>query len=112
KVEQKKKESLTTLSLSGGNLKSCGKKLPPGGSAKVSAARKKRRKLFSNVKGRFRTRGRNSTATVRGTEWRTTDTCAGTLTEVKKGSVEVRDLAARKTIVVKKGHSYFAKAPK
>ena len=112
KIEQKKKEALTTLSLTGGGLKSCGKKLPPGGSAKVTAARRKKRKLFSSVKGRFRTRGRNSTATVRGTEWRMTDTCAGTLTEVKKGSVLVRDLTKRKTIVVKKGHSYLAKPPK
>jgi hypothetical protein len=112
KIEQKKKQALTTLSLTGGGLKSCGKKLPPGGSAKVTAARKKKRKLFSSVKGRFRTRGRNSTATVRGTEWRMTDSCAGTLTEVKKGSVDVRDLTKRKTIVVKKGHSYLAKPPK
>jgi hypothetical protein len=111
KIQQKKKEALTTLSLTGGGLSSCGKKLPPGGSAKVTAARKKRRKLFSNVKGHFRTRGRNSAATVRGTEWRVTDTCAGTKTEVKRGSVTVEDLVAKKTVVVKKGHSYFAKAP-
>jgi hypothetical protein len=109
---QTRKNPLTTLSMTGGGLSSCSK-LPRGGSAKVTAAKKrKRRSLFSNVKGRFRTRGRNSTATVRGTSWQMTDTCAGTRTTVSRGSVTVHDLTLRKTKVVKAGHSYFAKAPK
>jgi hypothetical protein len=41
--------------------------------------------------GRFRTRGRNSVATVRGTRWLTRETSAGTLTRVAEGAVEVRD---------------------
>jgi ferric-dicitrate binding protein FerR (iron transport regulator) len=73
--------------------------------------RKRARSLFANVHGRFRTRGRNSTATVRGTTYLVKDTCSGTLTKVKKGRVVVRDLRLRRTRTVKAGHSYFARAP-
>jgi hypothetical protein len=108
---QTKKNPLTTLSMVGANLNSCSR-LPHGGAAKVTAAKKgKRRTLFSDVKGRFSTRGRNSAATVRGTSWTMTDTCSGTLTLVKTGRVEVRDFRLRKTNVVKAGHSYLARAP-
>jgi hypothetical protein len=108
---QTKKNPLTTLSMTGGGLNACSK-LPRGGSKKVRAAKTRRRTLFSNVKGRFRARGRNSTATVRGTSWTMTDTCSGTLTKVKTGSVTVRDFRLRKTRVVKAGHSYLARAVK
>jgi NHL repeat len=111
KFGQTKKNPLTTLSMTGGGLSSCST-LPRGGSRKVAAAKRKRRTLFSNVKGRFRTRGRNSTATVRGTKWTMTDTCSGTRTSVKTGSVTVRDFTLRKTRTVKAGHSYLARVPK
>ena len=76
------------------------------------SARKRRpsRQLFSSVHGRFRTRGRNSTATVRGTKWLTKDTCAGTLTRVMEGTVVVQDLRKHKKVVVKSGHQYLARA--
>jgi hypothetical protein len=60
--------------------------------------------------GRFRTRGSNSVATVRGTEWYTADRCDGTLTRVKSGSVSVRDLRRHRTVVVAAGKSYLAPA--
>jgi hypothetical protein len=50
--------------------------------------------------GRFRTRGRNSVATVRGTTWYTADTCAGTVTGVVAGSVAVRDLHSGRVTVL------------
>ena len=78
----------------------------------AAAARKRKRRLFSSVKGRFRTRGRNASATVRGTSWTMTDTCAGTLTVVKSGSVTVRDLVKRKTVKLKKGQRYMARSRK
>jgi hypothetical protein len=110
-IGQTRKNPLTTLSMTGGSLNACSK-LPRGGSRKVTAsARKRRRTLFSNVKGRFRTRGRNSTATVRGTSWTMTDTCSGTRTTVKTGSVHVHDFTLRKNKIVKAGHSYLARAP-
>jgi hypothetical protein len=39
-----------------------------------------------------------------------TDTCAGTLTAVTRGSVVVRDFRLRKNKVVKAGHKYLARA--
>jgi hypothetical protein len=112
-VLQSRKNPLTTLSMVGASLNQCKVKLPKGGAPKqsVSAAAKHRRTLFSSVKGRFRARGRNSTATVRGTKWRMTDTCAGTTTTVTEGSVLVRDLTLKRNVLVKAGHSYLAHAP-
>jgi hypothetical protein len=112
-VQQTSKNHLTTLSMVGGGLNTCKVKLPKGGAPKQSAgaARKRRRTLFSSVKGRFRTRGRNSSATVRGTKWRVTDTCSGTKTTVTQGSVLVRDLTLRRNVMVKAGHSYLARTP-
>ena len=110
-VGQRTKNPLTTVSMTGAGLSACSK-LPPGGSPKVAAAKRKRRRaLFSSVKGSFRTRGRNSSATARGTSWTMTDTCAGTLTTVRTGSVNVRDFNLRKTRLVKRGHRYLARAP-
>lgn len=41
-----------------------------------------------------------------------TDTCAGTLTRVKRGTVVVRDFKLRKSKKLKAGQSYFARAPR
>lgn len=105
-VQQSSKNPLTTLSMSGGSLKKCGRALPAGG-----AAKKPSRTLFANVKGHFRTRGRNSSATVRGTKWTMTDSCKGTLTTVKQGSVVVRDFTLRTSKTLKKGQHYLAHPP-
>jgi hypothetical protein len=51
-----------------------------------------------------------SSATVRGTIWLVQDQCNGTLTKVKRGTVAVRDLKRKKTVSVKAGHSYLARA--
>jgi hypothetical protein len=59
--------------------------------------------------GRFRTRGRNSVATVRGTRWVTRETCAGTLTRVMQGAVDVFDRRTHRTVRVRAGHSYLAR---
>jgi hypothetical protein len=37
------------------------------------------------------------------------DSCAGTLTTVKRGKVAVRDFRRKKTIVVSRGKSYLAR---
>jgi hypothetical protein len=47
---------------------------------------------------------------VRGTQWLTEDRCDSTLTRVVKGSVSVRDFANKKSVVVKAGKKYVAKA--
>jgi hypothetical protein len=67
-------------------------------------------KLWGNGKGKFRTSGKYSSATVRGTIWLVQDRCDGTLTKVTRGSVRVRDLRRKKTVTVKAGHSYLARA--
>ena len=66
------------------------------------------RRIWGSGKGKFRTRGRYSSATVRGTTWRTQDRCDGTLTHVQEGSVTVRDFGRRQDIVVRAGKSYLA----
>jgi hypothetical protein len=80
-------------------------------SAAAAAKRKPRkRKLWGQDKGgRYRTHGANSVATVRGTKWVTTDTCAGTRTTVTEGAVSVRDLRRKRSVLVRAGHSYVAR---
>jgi ferric-dicitrate binding protein FerR (iron transport regulator) len=78
----------------------------------VDAKRKRPvRRLWGNGKGRFTTKGRYSSATVRGTKWLVQDRCDGTLTRVLRGIVLVRDFRARKNVSVRAGRSYLAKAP-
>ena len=66
--------------------------------------------LRGKAKGHFRTRGHFSAATVRGTEWGVRDRCDGTLTVVTRGVVAVRDFTLHKTVIVKTGQTYLAKA--
>jgi hypothetical protein len=101
--QTKHNKGLTELVLQGGNLtRTCSTK-------PASAAAKRGRQLFANAHGHFRTRGRYSTATVRGTKWLTKDTCAGTRTSVMRGTVQVRDLVKRRNVLVKAHHSYLAR---
>lgn len=82
-----------------------------GGKGKASAAAKKKksRKLWGDGKGAFRTTGKHSSATVRGTKWLVTDTCAGTQTRVTQGSVVVRDFKRKRNVVVRAGKRYLAR---
>ena len=93
---------LTDLVLKGGSFarRVCGS---PGRAKAAALRRRTVRRLRSNARGRFRTRGRHSAATVRGTVWETTDRCDGTLTKVTRGAVVVRDLRRRRNIVVAAG---------
>ena len=114
-------KGLTTLTLDEGlfpgapSYESCGS----GKAAKV-ASRARGAKLSAHIvqtleasdnHGQFRTSGRYSASTVRGTSWKTSDRCDGTLTAVRRGTVEVLDFASRKTIVLHAGQSYLASAP-
>jgi Tol biopolymer transport system component len=108
-----KNKGLTTLRLKGASFKSC-RGSAAAASAVAQAARRKLsgrtiRRLSGNAKGRFRTRGRHSAATVRGTKWTVADRCDGTLTKVKRGRVAVRDFRRQRTIVVRAGKSYLAR---
>lgn len=68
--------------------------------------------LHASAKGKFRTTGRYSAATVRGTKWTIADRCDGTLTHDIVHSVLVSDFVRHKTIVLHAGQSYLAKARK
>ena len=76
----------------------------------ASAARRRGRRLWGSASGRFRSRGRYSSATVRGTDWLVEDQPRGTLTFVRRGSVTVRDFVRRRTIRLRQGRRYFARA--
>jgi hypothetical protein len=76
-VTQGKSDDLTNLTLAGGNFGVCS--AAARARKPVVGAANKRRRLFGHAHGHFRTRGRNSSATVRGTEWLTEDRCTGTV---------------------------------
>jgi hypothetical protein len=67
--------------------------------------------LRGNAHGKFTTTGQYSAATVRGTVWSVANRCDGTLTQVTRGVVSVRDFLHRRTITLRAGHSYLAKLP-
>lgn len=108
---------VTELRMTGGSFRSCkvSKRSSAGGpDALAAASRGKRvRRLWGNGKGRFRTRGRYSSATVRGTTWLVQDHCGGTLTRVARSPrtnrVVVRDFARKRNVTVRAGRSYFAR---
>jgi hypothetical protein len=103
KIAQAKKSKLTTLTLAA--KLTCG-----AGKANAAAKKKKKaRRLWGDGRGKFRTTGRHSAATVVGTKWLVKDTCSTTTTQVARGKVSVRDFAKKKTVIVKAGHKYVAK---
>ncbi|RKQ92267.1 Ig-like protein group 3 [Solirubrobacter pauli] len=82
---------------------------PKSGKASAAAG-KKSRKLWGNGKGSFRTSGKYSAATIRGTIWLVQDTCTTTLTRVTQGTVQVQDFVKKTKVLVKKGKPYTARA--
>jgi Thrombospondin type 3 repeat len=86
-----------------------------GGSFKTRCARRGKgkgpvvRSLNGEAKGRFRTVGRGSVSTIRGTIWITTDRCNGTETRVVEGKVSVRDVGRGRTVSLTAGRRYFAR---
>ncbi|MDO9353206.1 MAG: hypothetical protein Q7T55_05895 [Solirubrobacteraceae bacterium] len=87
---------------------------PTCSNKKASAAvkRKTKPRVWGDGKGRFRTRGSNSSATVRGTKWLVEERCTGTYTKVDRGIVSVRDFTRHRTLLVKAGRNYLAKPPR
>jgi Tol biopolymer transport system component len=109
-IRQSRKRSargLTDLVLKGSSFRRC--RSASGRRASASAGRTVRR-LRANARGRFRTTGRNSSATVRGTAWGMIDRCDGTLTRVSRGRVVVRDFRRKRNVTVRAGKTYLAKA--
>jgi hypothetical protein len=78
--------ALTDLTLVGGRQRSrCAHVASDGRAAGVSSVL---RTLHGHAHGRFRTRGTYAAATVRGTDWTTTDRCDGTYLADNHGSVD------------------------
>jgi hypothetical protein len=113
KKPKKAKALITDLVMKGQIARS---QCAPLKGARATAADKKKGpkavlgQLWGNGKGKFRTSGKYSSATVRGTIWLVQDRCEGTLTKVRRGTVAVRDFKRKKTVSVKAGHSYLARA--
>jgi hypothetical protein len=101
-----KRSGLTTANLVGGNFKRC-----PSSSARSTKNTKPVRQLWAKGKGKFKTQGRFLSAAVRGTAWQTIDTCSGSTVNVTEGSVTVRDLLLKRTVIVQAGGFYTVTAP-
>jgi hypothetical protein len=107
KLRHKKRIRTATLSteliVKGASPKTCAQR-------STRARKKVLGRVWGSGKGNYRTRGRASAATVRGTTWLVEDRCDGTLTRVVSGKVTVRDFTARRTVTVRGGQSYLARA--
>jgi len=99
---------MTRITLTGA-LGSCARHARAATSAASNHRPKMRRLWARDSHGQYSTYGNNSVATVRGTEWETIDTCAGTLTRVVRGRISLRDLRRHRTVLVRAGHSYLAR---
>ena len=58
----------------------------------------------------YEVRGKYSRGSSFGTEWLTEDRCNGTLTTVISGTVLVRDFGRGRTVTVRPGKPYLARA--
>ena len=103
-VLQHTPSSVGELRLDGGTFLDC---VP---SIRTLAKKRPARKLWGNGKGRFTTKGRYSSATVRGTKWLTEDLCDATRISVVEGTVLVHDFVRNIDVSVPAGHSYRAEA--
>ena len=68
--------------------------------------------LHASANGKFKTTGKYSAATVRGTKWTIADRCDGTRVHDITDSVAVTDFVHHKTIILHAGQSYLALAPR
>jgi hypothetical protein len=96
---------MTNIALRGGDFSSCSTQRRARGSGRVE-----RRLWAKDHHGHFKTSGKGSVATVRGTSWYTADTCDGTLTRVSSGEVLVRQRGTGKQKLLTRGQSFFARA--
>jgi hypothetical protein len=121
-IQKRARRPVTEMVLKGGTFRGCPSnraRRSSGVDADDSQRRRRRtsrsrvRRLWGDGRGRFRTRGRYSSATVRGTKWIVEDRCGGTLTRLPRrprtSRVDVRDLVTRRTIRLRAGRSYLAR---
>ena len=77
--------------------------------ARAAQKKPKSRKLWGDGKGKFRTKGRYSAATIRGTKWLVQDSCSGHADAGHAGRGAVRDSVRKRNVVVRKGKRYLAR---
>ena len=109
-------KGLATLALVEGafagapSFATCKKATKANDATAAAVSKKVLQLLHASAHGKFRTSGRYSAATVRGTIWTVADRCDGTLTHDVTDSVAVTDFVHHKTIILHAGQSYLAKA--
>ena len=69
------------------------------------------RSLTVSGKGFYRALGGASVGPSQNGTWITTDRCDGTLTEVGRGKVRVRDPRRHRTVTVRAGRGFLVKKP-
>jgi hypothetical protein len=86
---------------------------PKAKSADTARRRKKRkRRLWGDARGTYRTRGQFGSAVNTGTHWMIEDRCDGTLFRVKRGAIEARRNGARRAVRVRAGHQLLIRRPR
>jgi Ca2+-binding RTX toxin-like protein len=108
-LQSRSRGSVAELRLRGGDFGVC-RRAGAGRSGAALAQRRIIRRLRARARGGYRASGRHSAATVRGTVFSVVDRCDGTLTRVRSGVVRVRDFRRRRTVTVRAGKSYLARA--
>lgn len=98
---------LTVLTLAG-PLPACAATATAARAKPKTKAKRKTQSLWGNAHGNYRTIGTNASATVRGTEWLTEDTCSGTLIRVTRGVVSVDDFPHHRSFLLAAPHSFLA----
>jgi hypothetical protein len=82
----------------------------PGGACRKG--RTTARSLTAEGRGAFRITGARASATGRDGKWVVQDTCAGTRVRAVRGTVSVADAGRHRTVRVRAGHAYLARAPR
>ena len=100
---------IVDLVMKGGDFSDCKSRVSTARAASGSGNAGVVRGLWASGKGRFRTRGKHSAATVRGTRWATVDRCASTTVKVFEGVVDVTDFELDKVFTVKAGERHIAR---
>jgi hypothetical protein len=109
--QRRSRRAVTELRLRGGDFSQCRRGTVRGGATAAQLPARTIRRLNLRARGRHRATGNHSAGTSRGTIFSVVDRCDGTLTRVREGVVVVRDFRLRRTVVVRAGDSYLARAP-
>jgi hypothetical protein len=101
-IRQQASDGVVELALRGGRFPRC--------EAACTAVLRTVRRLWGTATGRFRTRGRYASATIRGTNWLVEDHPGDTLVFARRDSLLVRDFIRDRDVVLNEGQRYVARA--